>query len=293
MIRRARNSSSRLIINRSSERFHGDKFLVGSKHVAAWPMEEIIVKTSDTEPRSMRADRTTARRREQVTAAAGLATAVAFVGELATWGNPHLSDPLSKVTDYFVTHGSMALASIGLGLLGAVALLIFGAGIRAILSGSDGRHDVLPTLVLGAAVLFASTELTFTTTTGALVLVAGEASRGEVRMLLALENMADLFRFLPIGVLIGAASLAMLGRRDFARWLGWLGVVSGALLLIGEGGVLTPADGGGNISDVGMVGLLLFLIWVTSASINLLRSRATSATAQAAPAAAERLTAQG
>jgi hypothetical protein len=255
-------------------------------------MEEIIVKTSDTEPRSMRADRTTARRWEQATAAAGLAAVVAFVGELATWGNPHLSDPLSKVTDYFVAHRSMALASIGMGLLGAVALLVFAAGMRAILSGKDGRADVLSTVLLCAAVLFACTELTFTTTTGALVLVAGEASRGEVRMLLALENMADLFRFLPIGVLIGAASLAMLGRRDFARWIGWLGVVSGALLLIAEAGVLTPADGGGSISDTGMVGLLFFLIWMTSASISLLRRRAISATAQAAPAVGERLPAQ-
>jgi hypothetical protein len=247
------------------------------------------VKASDTELRSMGDMRMTALRWERATAAAGLATVVAFVGELATWGNPHLSDPLSKITDYFVTHRSMALASIALGLLGAVALLVFAAGMRSILSGIDGRTDVLPTVLLCGAVLFASTELIFTTTTGALALVAGDASRGELRMLLALENMADLFRFLPVGVLIGAASLAMLGRREFARWIAWLGMASGAFLLIAEGGVLTPADGGGSISDAGMVGLLLFLVWMTSTSISLLRSPATKLTV---PAAGERLPAQ-
>ncbi len=238
----------------------------------------------------MDAEPVAARRWERTTAAAGLATVLGLVGELVTWSNPHLSDPLSKITGYFVNQRSTALASIGLGLLAAVALLVFAAGMRAILSGVDGRIDVLPTVLLCAGVLYVSAELIFTTMTGALALVAGEASRGEVRMLLALENFADLFRFLPIGVRVGAASLAMLGRRAFARWIAWLGVVSGALLLIAEGGVLTPEDGGGSISDAGMVGLVLFLIWLISTSLSLFRSPAISA--QAAPAAGERLPAQ-
>lgn len=240
----------------------------------------------------IRDERATAQGWERATAAAGFAAVVAFVGELATWGNPHLSDPPTKITDYFVAHQTEALASICVGLAGAIALLTFAAGMRAILSGAAGQTSVLPSIVFGAAVLFASTELTFTTTTGALSLIAGEASRGEVRMLLALENMADLFRFLPIGVLIGAASLAMLGRRNFARWIAWLGLLSAALLIIAEGGIMTPADGGGSISDAGMVGLLFFLIWMTSTGISLLRSRSISYPAQASAAAEDRLPAQ-
>jgi hypothetical protein len=230
------------------------------------------------------------RRWEQVTAAAAIATVFAFIGELATWGNPHLSDPPAKITDYFVTHQTMALSSIGLGLLGAIALLIFAAGMRAMLSASTTA--VLPTVVFGAAVLFASSELTFTSTTGALALVAGEAPRGELRTLLALENMPDLFRFLPIGVLIGAASAAMLGGRDFPRWIAWLGALSSALLLIAEGGILTPADGGGNISDAGMIGLLFFLIWMISTGISLLRRRPASSPSKVIAVAEERLPAQ-
>jgi hypothetical protein len=215
---------------------------------------------------------------QSATAVAGFATVLAFVGELATWRNPHLSDPPTKITDYFVAHQTEALASICVGLVGAIALLTFAAGMRAVLSGAAGKTSVLPSIVFGAAVLFGSTELTFTTTTGALALLAGEASRGEVRMLLALENMADLYRFLPIGVLIGAASLAMLGRRDFARWIAWLGLLSAALLIVAEGGIMTPANVGGNISDAGIIGLLFFLIWMTSTGITLLRSRPISST---------------
>jgi hypothetical protein len=247
---------------------------------------------STTKSDWIRDERATTQGWERATAAAGFATVVAFVGELVTWGNPHLSDPPTKITEYFVAHQAEALASICVGLAGAIALLTFAGGMRAILSGAAGQASVLPSMVFGAAVLFASTELTFTTTTGALALIAGEASRGEVRMLLALENMADLFRFLPIGVLIGAASLAMLGRRNFARWIAWLGLLSAALLIVAEGGIMTPADGGGSISDAGMVGLLFFLIWMTSIGISLLRSRSISSPAQASAAAEDRLPAQ-
>lgn len=249
------------------------------------------MQTPEAKSTGLRDERATTHGWERATAAAGFITVGAFVGELATWGNPHLSDPPSKITDYFVAHQTEALASICVGLVGAIALLTFAAGMRAILSRAAATIGVLPSIVFGAAVLFASTELTFTTTTGALALVAGEASRGELRLLLALENMADLFRFLPLGVLIGIASLAMLGRRDFARWIAWLGLLSAALLIIAEGGIMTPADGGGSISDAGMVGLLFFLIWMTSTGIGLLRGQRSPSTSQAA-AAEDRLQAQ-
>jgi hypothetical protein len=184
----------------------------------------------------------------------------------------------------------MALSSIGLGLLGAIALLIFAAGTRFIVC-QHHRHPAVCGVRRGCFYSPPS-ELTFTSTTGALALVAGEASRGELRLLLALDNIADLFRFLPIGMLIDAASGAMLGGRDFPRWIAWLGALSSALLLIAEGGTLTPADGGGNISDAGMISLLFFLIWTISIGIKLLRRRPASSPRKVIAVAEEWLPAQ-
>ncbi len=214
----------------------------------------------------------TARRSDLITAAAGMSAVVLLVAELLTWTNPQFTDPLSRITNYFVTNRSMALASLELGLMGAVALLIFGAGLRAVLRREEDEHaDVLSTVVFGSAILFVSTEITFVMTTGAFAFVTGQGSESQIRLLLALENWIDQFRFLPVGILIGSASLTMIGGHAFPRWIRWLGLAGGALLLVSEVANLDPLGPIGGVSNAGIIGLLLFLIWLIAVSVSLIR----------------------
>ena len=80
----------------------------------------------------------------------------------------------------------------------------------------------------------------------------------------------------PIGASVLASSLAMLLSGLFARWLAWLGVVAGALVI--AGGVVSTAGAGdtGTVHDLGdpLTGppVALFWIWMLATSIALFRA---------------------
>lgn len=233
----------------------------------------------------------TARRSELVTAAAGITGVVLVLAESATWRNPQFTDHLARITTYFVGHRSMALASLELGLAGTLVLLIFAAGLRGILRGGEGDADLLSTMALAGGLLSVSTEITFLMTTGALTFVASHGSESEIRLLLALENWIDQFRFLPIGILVGAASLAMIGGRTFRRWIGWLGIVSGGLLVVSEGANLDPLGlFGSSVSNAGQIGLPLAAIWIVAVSVSLIRRTVGAASSHPRPTMTEHST---
>lgn len=223
--------------------------------------------------------RMTARRTQLITAAAGMGGVVLLVAEFVTWKNPQFDDHLATITNYFVTNKSMALASLELGLAASVVLLIFAAGLRSILLSAEGG-DILSNIFFGGAILYVSTEIGFLTTTGALVYVAGHGAESEIRLLLALENWADQFRFLPAGILIAAASAAMIDGRILGGWIRWLGIASGALLLVSEVANLDPLGPLGGVSNAGILGLLLFLIWIVAVSVSLIRRPVAPASSQ-------------
>jgi hypothetical protein len=126
----------------------------------------------------------------------------------------------------------------------------------------------------------------FNAMNGALALFAGQATPSEIRLLMVLSNAADNFQFLPLGVFIGAASLGMVRGRVFARWIGWLGVVGSVCLIAGSMDVTNVGDG---IGDLGMVGLLVFLIWIIALSVTLLRHPVVVNQAREMPAKTDRV----
>jgi hypothetical protein len=221
------------------------------------------------------------RRWDRITAAAGIASALLLIGQLATWANPHYNEPLEKITDYYVKNRATALASIDIWMLGMVALLVLAAGLRSILRRADSERDVLPMLAFGGAVAMLCIGTVFNTMNGALGLFAGQASEREIRLLMAVDNAADNFQFLPLGIFLGAISLAMLRGRVFAHWLGWLGVVGGLLLVLGSTGVMTVDDP--SMGDLGMLGLMLYLIWAVAVSVRLLRRPAVATAPRKTP----------
>jgi hypothetical protein len=86
-------------------------------------------------------------------------------------------------------------------------------------------------------------------------------------------SFVDMLNFLAPGLFAGAAGLAMLHGRVFARWMGWLGVISGGLSLISGASYLDPNPNGtvAGIGNLSMLGLLLLLIWTVAVSVSLLR----------------------
>ena len=82
----------------------------------------------------------------------------------------------------------------------------------------------------------------------------------------------------PIGASVLASSLAMLVSSSFARWLGWLGAIAGALVIVGGVVSTTGAGDTGVVHDLAdpLTGIpvALFWIWMLATSVVLFRRAA-------------------
>lgn len=208
----------------------------------------------------------------RIAAIGAFAILILLIAELATWGNPQVSDPINKITDYFVGARSIALVSVFISMVLAIVYLVFGAAIRATLQVVDDRPSVLPEIAFGAAVLMAAAQLGLAAATGSLAVIGAQASEGEMRVLLGLTSWMDMFRVLALGVVVGSTSLAVLRRGTVRRWIGWLGVAASALLLVSQVSALDPTGPIGNMGNASMVGLLLLVVWLIAFGVALLRA---------------------
>jgi hypothetical protein len=199
-----------------------------------------------------------------------LAIFILLIAELATWGNPQVSDPIGKLSDYFIGSRSLALLSVFISMVLAIVYLVFGAAIRATIQ-RDQRPAMLGDVAFGAAILMGACQLSLAMGTGALALLGTGASENGVRLVVGLVSMMDLFRVLALGVLVGAVSIAALRESLAARWIGWVGVVASALLLVSQVAVVDPTGPIGNMGNASMVGLLFLVVWLIGVGVSLLR----------------------
>lgn len=125
--------------------------------------------------------------------------------------------------------------------------------------------------------------MVFASINGGQAAVAAGASASELRLIMGIEGYADQLSFLAIGITVGSAGLAMVVAHIFARWIGWLGLASGVLYLVSNVAVLDPNPNGtlASISNLGMIGSLLFLIWLIAIAVSLLRRPAMARTREA------------
>ena len=216
----------------------------------------------------------------------GPAVLILLIAELATWGNPQVSDPIDKLTDYFVGSRSLALVSVFISMVLAIVYVVFGAAVRSTIQGTE-RPSVLGDVAFGAAILMGACQLSLAMGTGALALLGTAATENGLRLVIGLVSMMDLFRVLPLGILVGAVSIAVLRDRLAARWIGWVGVIASALLLASQVAVLDPTGPIGTMGNASMVGLLFLVVWLIGFGVSLLRRtdapRATWAAAEQVP----------
>ena len=222
------------------------------------------------------------RRTGRLTAIAGLITIALFLAEIATWGNPQVTDPASRLRDLFAVHHVQASVSLTLAALSIIPLLAFTAGLTA-LTRRDGDDGTWSTVLTAATAVFAAAQITFAALSGALVAAAPSATNHELMLLLGPLTYLDGARFLPFAVMTGAASLLVLRAAPFRRWIGLAGLASAACTLTGQLSLLdfTGNSPVSNLGAAGQLGFVLFLVWTTAVAVTLLKSNA------AMPAAAQ------
>jgi len=184
-------------------------------------------------------------------------------------------DPAATIAEYADHPGATALLAgwLSFVLLGRVA---FAAGLRDAFRTSP-RSLALADLAFGAMIVSVAIEVTcYATVAAAAWLADAGSSAGTIVTLDAAGSVLFLMVFAPIGLSMLAGSAAMLMSGLFPRWIGWLGVIAGGLVICG--GILGAAAAGstGGFHDLGeqLRGLptLGFWIWIIATSVVLFRS---------------------
>ncbi len=208
---------------------------------------------------------------ERVTAIAGILTVFLFVAEIATWGNPEYGDPVSKIRTVFVDNQRMAYVSIELAAWSLVAMLVFAAGFAAILRRLQPDNEILAPVIVGSAAIFGGAQIAFGAVSGALALEAVHATDSEINMMQAALTYLDALRFMPFALLTVAAGIAQVSAPGFARWIGWIGIASGAANLVAQLSMFDPMGALGHLGSAGQLGFLLYIIWTVAIAVTLFR----------------------
>ena len=200
--------------------------------------------------------------------------AIVFIADVPT--DRLGDDPSAIAAAYEGEATTMALAAgwFSFVLLGRV---LFAAAVRRAFHES-GRRSRLLDFALGAMIVSVAIEIVALSFPAAAAWIAERgADRSAIVALDTAGSITFLMVFAPIGASVLATAAAMLVERLFPAWVGWLGVVGGALFVLG--GLLGPAALGdtGDFHDLGQVPLgiggFVFWTWMLATSVILWRRR--------------------
>lgn len=154
--------------------------------------------------------------------------------------------------------------------------VIFTIGLRDAFRGLR-RERLFANIAVAAMALSVAIEvISFGITAAAAWVADTGGNQSAVVTLDAASEVVFELVFGPIGVSVLAGSIAMILSRLFPRWLGWIGVVGGSLLVVG--GILGVGGlgGSGSFHDVAgafsSIPVPIVWIWMIGTSIVLFRS---------------------
>jgi len=206
----------------------------------------------------------------------GLVFAATLLGQnLIRASGPSFGAAPGQVVDYFLHHRAAALVPLGLFPIEMIALFAFVAGVRTKADREQGKWWASMG-TLGAATiaaLFAFVNITEIVLTAKAAELA--ASPTVVQALWALRAAA-------FGLDLAAIAVALLGLSHAAASVSlitaWLRAAAwpGAVCLLVAATFTVALTNGGPWIAVGLAGFIVWLIFVITASVSLLRSRPTT-----------------
>ncbi len=221
----------------------------------------------------------------QISGAAGILFVVTFVVGIFVQGDvADYKDSGETIVAWYEDNADQFLVGDFItGLAFIFFYFPFLAGLYARLSEAEGEPRVFSRTVLAGGILFPVAGLIGGVFVAGLALLKDDAS-AEVAVY---ASAASYHTFTALSglaaVLMGAASVVILTRSAFWKWLGWLGVVAAVLGIIG-GAASLENDPDGVISGLGFLSFILLGVWILAASAGLWRYQQTTATV-AAPSA--------
>jgi hypothetical protein len=198
--------------------------------------------------------------------------AILVVQNIIRAGAPGFDAAPAQVSAYFLDHRAAALVPLGLFPLGLLALFPFAAGVRARAQQEETRWWA-GVGVLGAATiaaLFALVNITEIVLTAKAAQLA--SSTAVVQALWTLHAAAFGLDLAAIAVALIGLSRAAAAMRLIPSWLALTAWPGAACLLTAATFTVALADGGPWLA-VGLAGFVVWIVFVITASVSLLRGR--------------------
>lgn len=202
-------------------------------------------------------------RLERIAPLTGIIAVVLIVTEFIVTGDtPAADDPAREVVSYWTDHGTQQGIASGLFALAALAIVWFGASLRATLRHADARAERLGGIAHAGTILIAAGLSVFAAFGLAAANSAGDVPTSTTQTLNVL-NRDDMFVPLAVGsaLLLLSTAAAVLRHGGFSRWLGWMSLALGALALA------STALGAVVDAGLGFFGFLALIPWIPAVAI--------------------------
>jgi len=203
---------------------------------------------------------------------------------LGSTGMPRPGASASEVGTYFADHGDVVAIASALATLVWLCLGVFGAGLVARLRQEDPtKVESWPLLGLGGVImqnaLFAGVVATQT------VLATATLSDDSRWLVWQLHNALFALNGTSLAIILLSFSVAGLRAKLIRRWHAGLGLTAAVVLQASS--LTTPwHEENEALASFGFLGFVLWLVWVTTYSLVLLRGKPSAAAPAAAPAMA-------
>ena len=213
-------------------------------------------------------------------ALSGLASIVLlFVGQaLSGGGSPDLTASRAKLASWLAQQHTSAAHYAGgvIELLGILTTIVFAATLWSVLRGSDSDDGIAAATAYGAGLTAAAIKLaSLPAAFAALWRHTNGINPQLAAALIDMNNVSFVLTWTLDAVMLAAAATVIFRRAVLPRWLGWLGAVASAILIVSA-----PAA-----DHVPPLGMLLAFVWIVGTSVVLTR-RTLRAQPRMAPAAA-------
>jgi hypothetical protein len=211
---------------------------------------------------------------ERIGGIAGIGFVVLFVVVVALGFDSPGYDDAAEVREFFVDHATRVHFVTWLGALAVLFFLLpFAAMLRGqLVSSVPARDQPWPRLSYTGAVLMAAIVLLGSAFWEVLSFGAAETLSDETLVALARFDRVIFAGLLPLAMalFVVAASIVILQRGVFARWIGWLGVADAAVLVIGTLWLFTENEGSA-LESIAVIGMAIGLLWVIVIGIAIFR----------------------
>ena len=196
---------------------------------------------------------------------------------------PNLSQTPQQMYDSFKNENWAVMIAGAILIVQKVLIVGFAVGLATLVARGGEKAQILSRFVLIAGGLQVAITMIYVATYVALASVANQLTVPIVFGIFTVGDTLDLAGDPFLGLMFGAAAYGLRRVRLISRWISYLGMAAGTLLLLGSFVILAPQ--GFFLALPMYLGVLLGVVWLLVVNIALVRSRQAQLDSAVAPAA--------